>query len=196
MQESLSKYTFQFQHLTTAKIAGKQAPHKAILLLSIMDLVENGTFRTPRVELTERLETTFLRMWKRYIGTSVIFQPKVATPFWHLLNEPFYRLFQNNGQQITGGTGRYSIKWLRENTYATIDQELFTLMKDENARAELRVVLFSSYLKDNLTGSGVKALSSIAIVVMMLSAAPASPLYPSTGNNTQTNSIWSASIKS
>ena len=142
-----NQYINYFSNLHTAKIAGKQAPHKAVLLLSIMDLVEAGIITSPSVELSEALEWTFARVWKRYIGTSIIFTPKVATPFWHLQNEPFYRLYMNNGQPINGGTGRYSIKWLRENTYATLDDKLFHLMQDENARAELRVTLVSTYLK-------------------------------------------------
>ena len=148
MQDTISRYTFAFQHLTTAKIAGKQAPHKAILLLSVMELIETGVIKSRRFELSDRLENTFERIWKRYIGTSLIFQPKVATPFWHMQNEPFYQLSMTNGQDTTGMKANYSVKWLRENTYATIDKDLYELMKDENARAQLRVNLVSAYLKD------------------------------------------------
>ena len=141
-------YKQQFSSLNTARIAGKNAPHKAILLLAIIDLVEAGDIESPRIELTEHLEEAFGRIWKRYIGTSPIFQPKVSTPFWHLLTEPFYRLFISSGQQINGGVGRYSVKWLRNNTFAMIDEQLLKLMQDENSRAELRVLLISKYLQD------------------------------------------------
>lgn len=116
-------YLGLFSSLHTAKITGKQAPHKAVLLLSIMDLVEAGIITSPRIELSEALEGTFTKAWKRYIGKSIIFTPRVATPFWHLQNEPFYRLYTNNGQLINGGTGRYYIPWLRENTYAMLIPE-------------------------------------------------------------------------
>lgn len=152
-QSLMNQYTTAFSSLHTAKIAGKRAPHKAVLLLSIMNLVEAGVITSPRIGLSEALEESFARVWKHYIGASVIFTPKVATPFWHLQNEPFYRLYMNNGQLINGGTGRYSIKWLRENTYAMLDEKLFHLMLDENARAELRVTLVSSYLKNLHTGT-------------------------------------------
>lgn len=166
-------YITHFSSLHTAKIAGKQAPHKAVLLLSIMDLVEAGIITSPRIELSEALEGTFARVWKRYIGSSIIFTPKVATPFWHLQNEPFYRLYTNNGQLINGGTGRYSIPWLRENTYAMIDPELLALMQDTNARAELRTVLIGQYLQGLHAGVDGKALASafITILGMMLQTA-------------------------
>ena len=160
-------YTTAFSSLHTAKIAGKQAPHKAVLLLSIMDLVESGIITSPRVELSEALEGTFARVWKHYIGSSIIFTPKVATPFWHLQNEPFYRLYMKNGQLIKGGTGRYSIKWLRENTYAMLDEKLFQLMQDENARAELRVTLVSAYLKDLHSGTD-SVLSALTLLGLFI----------------------------
>ena len=142
----MEEYIRLLSNLNTAKIAGKNAPHKAVLLLAIMDLVEVGTIDSPQIVLTEKLEEAFTRVWKRYIGSSPIFTPKVATPFWHLQNEPFYRLYMKNGQQINGGIGRYSIKWLRENTHALIDERLFRLMQEENSRAELRTILISRYL--------------------------------------------------
>lgn len=143
----MNLYSSQFTSLNTAKIAGRQAPHKAVLLLSIMDLIETGAITSPRIVLSKELEDTFGRVWKHYIGTSLIFTPKVATPFWHMQNEPFYRLYLNNGQDVSGLSAKYSVKWLRENTYATIDKELFVLMQDENSRAELRVSLISTYLE-------------------------------------------------
>lgn len=163
-----NSYRSHFSALHTAKIAGKQAPHKAVLLLSIMDMVEAGIITSPRIELSEALQGTFAREWKRYIGTSLIFQPKVATPYWHMQNEPFYRLFLNNGQQITGRTGRYSVKWLRENTYAMIDPELLKLMQDENSRAELRTALIGQYLQGLHEGVGGNTLESAMIIVLGL----------------------------
>ena len=163
-----NRYVSLFSALHTAKIAGKNAPHKAVLLLSIMDLVEAGIITSPRIELSEALQGTFARVWRRYIGTSLIFQPKVATPFWHMQNEPFYRLFMNNGQQITGGTGRYSVTWLRENTYAMIDPELLKLMQDQNARAELRTVLIGQYLQSLHAGANGNALTAVIALVGLL----------------------------
>lgn len=165
-----NRYISLFSTLHTAKIAGKQAPHKAVLLLSIMDLVEAGIINSPRIELSEALQGTFARVWKRYIGMSLIFSPKVATPFWHLQNEPFYRLFMNNGQQIAGGTGRYSVAWLRENTYAMIDQELFKLMCDENSRAELRTTLIGHYLHGRIDGKSL-VTTIITVFGLMLQTA-------------------------
>lgn len=81
---NLNKYSECFANLRTAKKLGLPAPHKAVLLLSVMELVEVGVITGNRIELSECKEKTFLKLWKRYVGTSVVFQAKVATPFWHL----------------------------------------------------------------------------------------------------------------
>lgn len=49
----------QLTHLSTAVIMGRKAPHKAVLLLAIMDLVESGEITSPKIVLTEKLEETF-----------------------------------------------------------------------------------------------------------------------------------------
>ena len=166
----LNIYSKYFSNLRTAKKLGLPAPHKAVLLLSVMELVETGVIIGNRIELSERLEKTFLKLWKRYVGTSVVFQAKVATPFWHLQNEPFWNLYLNNGKDLSTVTSPYSVSRLRENTHAIIDQELFALMRDEDSRARLRVLLISQYLQDQHIPLD-KSLSVLAIIGTLLNFA-------------------------
>ena len=144
---SIKAYKEHFSSLNTARKLGRPAPHKAILLLSMMELIENGRINDNRIELTEILEETFLKLWKRYVGSSMIFQPKVATPFWHLQHESFWNLYLNDGKDLNTITSPYSVKRLREHTHAIIDKELFELMKNEDNRAALRVTLIGTYLQ-------------------------------------------------
>ena len=166
----LNKYSYYFSNLRTAKKLGLTAPHKAVLLLSVMELVEVGVIIGNRIELSERLEKTFLKLWKRYVGTSVVFQAKVATPFWHLQNEPFWNLYLNDGKDLSTVTSPYSVTRLRENTYAIIDQELLELMQDEDSRARLRVLLISQYLQDQHIPLD-KSLPVLAIIGILLNLA-------------------------
>lgn len=168
MQDNLTKYSAQFRSLNTNKRAGIDAPHKPILLLAIMDLVESGAIESTRIELTELLEKAFLRTWKRYVGSSLLFQPKVATPFWHMQNEPFYKLYTNDGKDLSGSP--YSVKKLRENTYAILDKDLFGLMNDENSRAQLRVVLVSTFFQNQHISPDV-LLSVLALLGTMINLA-------------------------
>lgn len=168
MQDNLTKYIAQFRSLNTNKRAGIDAPHKPILLLAIMDLVESGIIGSTRIELTELLERAFLHNWKRYVGSSLLFQPKIATPFWHMQNEPFYKLYTNDGKELSGSP--YSVKKLRESTYAILDKDLYDLMKDENCRAQLRVVLVSTYFQNQHITPDV-LLSVLALLGTMINLA-------------------------
>lgn len=167
---TIQVYLQLFSNLRTAKKLGLPAPHKAVLLLSVMELVEAGVITGNRIELSECLEKTFLKLWKRYVGTSVVFQAKVATPFWHLQNEPFWSLYLNDGKDLRTVTSPYSVSRLRENTHAIIDQELFELIRDEDSRARLRVLLISQYLQGQHLPLD-KSLSILSIIGTLLNFA-------------------------
>ena len=168
--DGLIIYAEYFSALRTAQKLGMPAPHKAILLLSVMELIESGVIKNNRIELTERLEQTFMRLWKRYVGTSIVFQPKIATPFWHLQNEPFWNLYLNDGKDLSTVTSPYSVKRLRENTHAIMDSELFALMQDEDCRAGLRVTLIGQYLQDQHIPMD-KSLTILAVIGTLINLA-------------------------
>ena len=90
----------QLTHLSSAVIMGRKAPHKAVLLLAIMDLVESGEITSPEIVLTEKLEETFSVEWNKYIGSPLVFKCKIAIPFWHMQNEPFYSAY--SAQRVPG----------------------------------------------------------------------------------------------
>lgn len=122
-------YPHQLSNLKTAKLAGVNAPHKPLLLLSVIDLIASGFIVCNRIELSEVLVRCFEDNWGRYVGVSDLFKPVVGTPFWHLHNEPFWRLVAHNGAEVTKDSvdgAKYSVNALRTVVaYAEIDKELF-----------------------------------------------------------------------
>lgn len=146
----MNNYITQLSSLKTAKIAGMVAPHKPVLLLSIIDLIEKEVIRDNHVELSEDLVRLFAHNWARYVGRSLVFQAKIATPFWHMQNEGFWRLVGFDDEEITKENMRgsmYSVANLRKMVrYAEIDRELFEIFMDEDARAKFRTLLISTYL--------------------------------------------------
>ena len=137
----------QLTHLSTAVIMGRQAPHKAVLLLAIMDLVEAGSISTPIIVLSKDLEDALDKEWHRFIGSPLVFKCVIATPFWYLQNEPFYCLHLNNGEEVLRFETPYSKRRLREETYAVIDDDLFEQMTIKDSREEFRRVLIDTYLQ-------------------------------------------------
>ena len=72
---------------------------------------------------------------------------KIAIPFWHMQNEPFYSLFLNSVEYLSDYSHPYSVKRLMEETYAELDQDFFLLMQDRKPRSEFRNVLVTTYLQ-------------------------------------------------
>lgn len=142
------QYLHNFVSLKTALVSGRPAPHKAILLLAIMELIGEGQFKDNHIILTEDLVIRFNKFWDQYISKDAPFQQKVATPFWHLQNEPFYTLYFNDGTKAGEIANPYSVSKLRQIVYASLDYALFELIKVESCREELSTVLIINYLED------------------------------------------------
>lgn len=143
----LDDYISQFTSLNTAKRMGQPAPHKAVMLLSVIDLIESGGISSLSFPLSDALESKFYHNWKRYVGGSVLYKPAPATPFWHLGSEPFWTLARLDGKPLSEIVDTPSISKLQTcNIVAAIDRELFDLLQHENARAALRTTLISRYL--------------------------------------------------
>ena len=140
-----------FSSLHTMRRGGKPAPHKVLLLLSVIDLIERGVITNCRVPLSEELERKFKHNVSTLLGDSLLFQPRLSYPYYHLRSEPFWTLVSPNGNQVPT-IYNYSTSNLRKHiSYARIDEELFYLLQNPNVRAKLRVVLISTYLNNQPT---------------------------------------------
>lgn len=150
-KKGIEYYKECFSSLNTMKKTGKKAPHKALLLLSIIDLVEHGIITDCRIPLSDELVRQFKQNTTKLLGTSVLFKPTINYPYFHLRSEPFWQLVPNPNCDISG-ISNYSLPNLRKNiAYAYIDKELFELLKDTNVRAKLRVTLITTYLNNQPT---------------------------------------------
>ena len=94
---------------------GKPAPHNAFLLLAVIDLIEEGLITSPHINLTDELESCFIKLWKRLLGKSVYFSLDVFKPYYHMDHEPFWRLVvQDNINNEETVKPIYTRKWIRE----------------------------------------------------------------------------------
>lgn len=145
MMKDLDYYSRCFANLNTAVIKGLKAPHKPILLLSIIDLIENDVIRNNCIYLTEELVSKFYENVDKfyYIPQLTVFKPDIEKPYFHMGHESFWRLIPKRndlakdfvhagggmaaepteayGKEIKFGHGlnekkpSYTVKWLREN---------------------------------------------------------------------------------
>lgn len=145
--KDIAYYEQLFAQLNVNKMGGQVAPHKPILLLAIMDLVECEMIMLPQIELREALIAAFKWNWVRQVQKDIRFKPVIGTPFYHMSGEPFWKLVPKDPSYAPNTT---NITTLREHyEYAEIDSELFVLMLDAAARQRLRKVLIETYLNNH-----------------------------------------------
>ncbi len=143
-------YAEMFKNLSTGIHNGKKLPHKAVLLLSILELVGNGTLNENKIDLNKTIASSFTTTWDSFrLGPKV---PSVWIPFWYMKSEPFWhfkaltdesllRNLLNFAGHPTIGQMRNVIKC------AFVDEQLFELMQDKKERSVLVNTLIETYLR-------------------------------------------------
>lgn len=128
MNKNLSYYIHCFTHLKRDSKNGG-APHKPVLLLSVLQMFEQGVFCDNRIYVIPELVASFKSIWSKIVITNHF--PIFALPFYHLNSEPFWKLIPNQGCE----------KWVESKSsmrsfgnlttavnYASIDKELFEIL--------------------------------------------------------------------
>jgi putative restriction endonuclease len=142
---SLRSFIQKFQNLRVDRARGT-APHKPILLLSIIDNIERGIIQSSKVFITPELVASFKENWS--FLASDTFQPRFALPFYFLTSDKFWKLHAKAGYE-----NAVSMKGVMRNfsqlneaiEYAEISPELFELLSNKESRDILRHVLLDRY---------------------------------------------------
>lgn len=113
MAKDLEYYIDCFSSLNTMKKSGRPAPHKALLLLSVIDLIERGVITNCRVPLSDDLVRQFKRNTSALLGESKLFKPVANYPYYHMRSEPFWELVSHSDEPVEE-IGNYSITNLRK----------------------------------------------------------------------------------
>lgn len=142
----LDFYIERFGKLKTAYSKSRPAPHKALLLLSVIELIEKGVITSPKILLSDALVETF-NSNSMQLFQDDFFKPSIGQPFFFMKSEPFWNLVSENTADLDLKATSYSIKNLRSKyRYALIDTELFVLLQNPSNRARLQDALVNKYL--------------------------------------------------
>jgi len=146
MEELLSKYIYFFRYLKRGYNKGLgKAPHKPILLLSVLQLVKRKIITSNRIFITPELLLSFKSNWENLVDTKHV--QNFSLPFFHLRSEPFWHLVIQSGMELTVNKSK-SFKNLKESiAFAEIDRDLFLLMSNKETREILEEELLSHYFK-------------------------------------------------
>jgi putative restriction endonuclease len=170
---NLSTYIHKFTRLRVAKVKGKSAPHKPILLLSIFDGIERREITENKIRITAELVARFKEYWHLLVNDNT-FTPNFSLPFYHLQSEGFWHLHTCIGHELllTASNSIKSFSHLKDVVdYASFDEELFVLLENEHNRAILRQAILNRYFE----GSHVHASNELVneVINQILNDPPA-----------------------
>ena len=142
--QALSKYLHLFGSLSRNR---ELAPHKPVLLISVLDEIDRGHISENRVYLSVELVAAFRENWCLLPLPSGNWLERVWVPFRYLLTNGFWELI-NDGETLSGkeaGDPHSVGDLLRRVHYARFASDLWVLLQDRTARMALRQHLLQVY---------------------------------------------------
>jgi putative restriction endonuclease len=141
---SLNNYLKRIRQLNRNRNRGVPAPHKPLLLLAVIDLIEQGKVLNNEIEPSTQFVEAFLKYWN-LIRTD---RPRIFLPFYHLKSDGFWHLRIKEGGMIYPFR---SMTQIAENvTYAHFDEDLFILLTQTDTREIIRQTIIETYFSDEI----------------------------------------------
>ncbi|UKT62797.1 HNH endonuclease [Pedobacter mucosus] len=149
MNSTFQKYLNAFTRLKRGVTQYGLAPHKPVLLLSLIELIEKGIVENNQFEVNADLVATFKENWLLLVPT--MHQPDFTQPFYYLQSEkvtgkPFWILQPNVGMQINAHI-KSVIRLSETCAFGYFEPELFLLLNDSQNRALASNLLLNTYFE-------------------------------------------------
>jgi putative restriction endonuclease len=144
----LREYLLAFKSLHVDRSHGV-APHKPILLLAVLQSIQYQQINTNRIPITAELVAMFKTIWNSLVITN--HDCRISYPFYYLKSDKFWKLVPKTGfenlNQLSSVMKSFS-SLVAIIDYAVIDEDLFTLMKDNKNNLILQQFLLQNYFPD------------------------------------------------
>jgi putative restriction endonuclease len=145
MQDQLKKYIFIFSKLRIDRSHGI-APHKPVLLLSVLQAIQSNLINDQRIYITPELVALFKTIWSQLVITN--HDCRISYPFYYLKSDKFWHLVPNHGIENIDQMGAIMKTFSNLNAavnHAFIDDDLFFLMQDQRSNNILQQILLDKY---------------------------------------------------
>ena len=144
----------------------RKSPHKAILLLTVIEMYETNALSENMIPYDEALKHRFQTVWDKVFEGETHFHPDAYLPYWYMQTEDFWHIVPYKGQEDI-------LTLMRDNNikpsetkikdcvkYAELDNDLFFLMTLKSGRSSLKKALLETYF--NLSDEQIDQLAKSA----------------------------------
>jgi putative restriction endonuclease len=145
----LQKYLRAFKNLHVDRAHGL-APHKPILLISVLQAVQINQIHDQRIYITPELVALFKTNWNLLVITK--HDCRISYPFYYLKSDKFWQLIPKSGFENINQMGSIMKSFSNLNAavdFAMIDFDLFLLMKDKTNNNILQQFLLEQYFPES-----------------------------------------------
>ena len=148
--QNLNDYLQKLTHLKRGITKYGLAPHKPILLITLLELISNVRLIENRVSVDTDLVGIFQENWRLLVNT--LHQPDFTQPFFYLQsekigNKPIWQLIAKPGCQINAHIKSVNTL-IQVLEYGHFDPELFQLLVEPTARQSILLALLSTYFPE------------------------------------------------
>lgn len=141
-------------NLNRNKYKGCYAPHKAVMIIAIMELVESGHITTNVIHLDKVLKDKFKEVWQKVVPMESPFKCEYRNPFTYMDSEPFWDLSSDKDKAF--------ITW--EALYAFSHHESRLAIKDYLVRSITEDTISEQYNSDHPTINWMVAEDMLGII--------------------------------
>lgn len=116
-------------NLNRNKFKGCYAPHKAVMIMAIMALVESGHISSNVIHLDKELKDKFKEVWQKVVPERSPFKCEYRNPFTYMDSEPFWDLSTDKDKAFITWEALYAFS--HEASRAAIKDYLLRSVKDD-----------------------------------------------------------------
>lgn len=116
-------------NLNRNKYKGCYAPHKAVMIMAIMELVESGHISSNIIHLDKELKDKFKEVWQMVVPEGSPFKCEYRNPFTYMDSEPFWDLSTDKDKAFITWEALYAFS--HDASRSAIKNYLIRSIKDE-----------------------------------------------------------------
>lgn len=139
---NLDFYLDKIRNLNRNRNHGTPAPHKPLLILAAIDLIEQGKVLNNQILPNTEFVEAFLKYWNLIRSE----RPRIFLPFYHLKSDGFWHLHAKSNGTIYAFR---SMMQVAENVaFASFDDDLFALLLQPIEREAIRQTIIEIYFAE------------------------------------------------